>query len=102
MSYILTPQAENDLEDIARHTLSNWGTDQFYRYRDSLKHTFENIGNGAVVGREFSSKYSGLKVTRCQQHYVFYLDEGTPTIIGIIHERMDVVSRLTERLESGD
>jgi toxin ParE1/3/4 len=44
---------------------------------------------------------TGLRVTRCQHHYIYCvkLAKTTPLIIAILHERMDLIARISERLE---
>ena len=51
--------------------------------------------------RSFSERYPQVRVTRCEHHYVFYgQPEGQKSlIIAVLHERMDVVARLYDRLE---
>ncbi len=98
--YELTLDAEQDLREVARYTLNKWGKDKFHIYRKGLKETFERIGKHEIKRRAFSGKYPGLCVAKYQQHYIFYLIEtaGEPLIIGVIHHRRDIVSRLAERL----
>ena len=100
--YRLTKDAEKDLRELARYTLKKWGPAMLQEYRGGLKKTFEAIGNNDVVGREFSGKCPELLVTKFRHHFIFYLTEGmeVPAIIGVIHERRNIVKRLSERLTS--
>lgn len=100
MLYELSKDAENDLKEVARYTRKHWGQEQLYKYRDGLKGTFNAIGSKTVNARQFSSKYPQLRVTKYRYHYIFYIEEGMdkPVIIGVIHEKMDVVNRLASRL----
>jgi len=101
-NYRLTKDAENDLREVARYTLKRWGPAMLQEYRGGLKKTFEAIGNDDVAGHEFSGNFPELLVTKFRHHFIFYLTEGmeAPAIIGVIHERRDIVRRLTERLTS--
>jgi len=38
--YLLTPSAEDDLKDIARYTLKQWGKKQALQYADLLQKRF--------------------------------------------------------------
>jgi toxin ParE1/3/4 len=38
------------------------------------------------------------RIFRCEHHYIVWLAEERPIIIAILHERMDVVQRLRDRL----
>jgi plasmid stabilization system protein ParE len=100
-SYELTPEAEADLEEIAEYTLREWGAEQQIHYGGLLEAGFRRIASDAATSRQFSEYYPQVRVTRCQHHYVFYLQgEETPVphIIAVLHERMDIVSRLRDRL----
>ena len=98
--YILSKDAQADLREVARYTKKEWGKDQLVSYRDGLKATFDGIGNNEVVPRKFSARFPELCVTRYRYHYIFYISERVekPIIIGVIHERRDIVNRLAERL----
>ena len=100
LPYELTPAAEADLREIARYTLRQWGARQQRRYARLLEGCFRGIAEGSVHARNFSARYPQLQVTRCEHHYVFFLhSEGQkPLIIAVLHERMDMITRIRERL----
>ena len=99
-SYLLSKEAENDLRDIAKYTLDKWGKEQLTRYRQNLKLKFVAIANDNVERRKFSNKLPHVNVTKAGSHFVFYLTpkESVPIIIGVIHEKRDLVKQLTSRL----
>ena len=99
-TYELSKDAEDDLREIARYTLDMWGADKFSDYREGIKNTLAEIGEGTVTFRQFSSRFSNLYVTKYRYHYIFYTKRSgrNPIIVGVIHERRDVVSQLTKRL----
>ena len=98
--YELTKDAENDLREVARYTLNKWGGDKLQEYRGGLKDTFAAIGQKQIRQHPFSMQFPELLVTKYKYHFIFYLSEGfeKPIIIGVIHEKRDIVNRLTERL----
>ena len=98
--YELTKDAEKDLREIARYTLNKWGKEMLYEYRGGLEKTFQKIGSHNVSKKSFSKEFPKLLVSRYKFHYIFYLSEDLekPVIIGIIHEKRDIVNRLSERL----
>jgi toxin ParE1/3/4 len=100
LPYELTPAAEADLREIARYTLRQWGVRQQRRYARQLETCFRGIAEGRLRARDFSERYPQVRVTRCQHHYVFYLHpEGQkPRIFAVLHERMDLLARIGERL----
>jgi len=99
-NFELTKDAEKDLREVARYTLNRWGREKLREYRDGLIKLFEEIGKNNVTKRQFSDHFPELLVAKYRYHYIFYLTENVtkPIIIGVIHERRDIVSRLTERL----
>lgn len=98
--YVLTQLAAKDLKDIARYTLTQWGKKQSLEYANLLDKRFQEIADKTAVSRSFSNLYPQIRVTHCEHHYIFYVhDEGErPCILAVLHERMDLVSRLRDRL----
>lgn len=98
--YELSKDAEQDLREVARYTLNRWGKEILAQYRKGPKETFKAIAADDVPKRAFSKIYPDLMVTKYKCHYIFYLKDCHPktVIIGVIHERRDIVSRLGERL----
>ena len=86
-TYEFTKDAEKDLREVAQYTLNKWGKKALAEYRDGLKATF-------------SKTFPQLLVTKYKYHFIFYITEGMtkPVIIGVIHEKRDIVNRLSERL----
>lgn len=99
--YVLSSEAERDLLSIIRYTSERWGDEQTEQYVRALDECFNSL-EALRVKRRFSRKFSNVFVQRCQHHYVFYWrdeEESTPVIIAILHEKMDLVSRLSDRLD---
>ena len=98
--YSLTKDAERDLREIARYTFKKWGKEKLQEYRGGLKATFNKIGRNEMHKHQFSKNFPELLVTKYKHHYIFYLTESleSPVIIGVVHERRDIVERLTRRL----
>ena len=99
--YDLTPSALDDLKEIARYTLTTWGEKQSLTYADLLEKHFCAMAARTAYARTFSKRYPQILVSRCSHHYIFYLHpEGKPPcILAILHERMDIVNRLKNRLD---
>jgi len=101
LPYALTRLAEEDLKDIARYTLKQWGKQQSVHYASLLGNHFRAVASGSVRSHAVSAVNPLLKVSRCEHHYVFYLsrDKQVPVIIAVLHERMDMLQRLKNRLD---
>lgn len=98
--YHITPAAQNDLREIARYTEKQWGHAQTMIYGAALDGCFDWIVAGAAFSKVFSERFPLVRVTRCEHHYVFFLqpEHQPPSIIAVLHERMDMLQRLSDRL----
>ena len=99
-SYSLTRAAQDDLADIARYTLKQWGKEQSLHYAVLLEQCFQDIAAGTRLCRPVLPDNPALQVCRYEHHYVFHLHETgkPPQIIAVLHEKMDMLQRLKARL----
>lgn len=99
--YELTAPAQADLEEIARYTLTTWGEKQSLHYAELLESHFCEIAAGTAYSRPFSERYPQVLVSRCEHHYIFHIHRNgkPPCIIAVLHERMDMLRRLKNRLD---
>ncbi len=101
-AYELTRAADADLQAIASYTVSTWGVQQARRYEALLEGHFGAIGNQKVRTRVFLKHRPELLVSHIGHHYVFHLVRGNqcPLILAVLHENMDLMNRLRDRLDS--
>ena len=99
MSYRLSPAARADLRSIWLYTDETWGRDQADRYIASIETVFENLAAGREQGRAADHFRKGYRVASVGSHYVFYRSSADDTIqiMRILHQRMNIRSRLFER-----
>jgi len=99
--YELTQAAEADLQAIARYTVETWGAEQTRRYGELVENHFLDIGCQKVLTRVFLKHRPELRVSRVEHHFVFHLvrEKQCPLILAVLHENMDLMSRLRNRLE---
>jgi toxin ParE1/3/4 len=95
MQLIKTPRAEQDLLEIWLYTYDYWGSVQADKYLAKIEKCFENI----------CTKKARLKILiedvyyiRCEHHYILILMEDKPAMIAVLHEKMDLMARLKDRL----
>ncbi|MBC8947377.1 MULTISPECIES: type II toxin-antitoxin system RelE/ParE family toxin [Xenorhabdus] len=100
MDYVLTEAAEADLRSIISYTRKQWGNVQARRYVTTLKKGIERLACGKGSFKDMSELFPALRMARCEHHYVFCLPrDGAPAlIVAIFHEKMDLLTRLTDRL----
>lgn len=99
-SYVLTAAAEADLRNVIRYTRREWGEAQTRSYVVNLKRSMERIATGQGTSKDMAALYRGLRMSRCEHHYIFCLprDDAPALVVAIFHERMDLMARLAERL----
>ena len=96
--YNLTLAAEEDLLGIWRDTFDKWGFKQAENYFDQIEACCEAVGNGQTRSRKFDQLSGDVRIYRCKHHYIIWMGENLPTIIAILHERMDFMHRLEGRV----
>ncbi len=100
-SYVLTEAAEADLRGIIRYTSVQWGDEQARIYASKLSRGFERLASGDGAVRNVDELFPGLRMVRCERHYIFGLPQADAPImiVAILHERMDAIARVAHRLE---
>ena len=100
LPYVLTIAADADLREVLRYTSRQWGVAQARRYASRLQHCIEALAAGKGGYRDLEDLHPGLRMVHCEHHYVFCLPrlDAPALIIAILHERMDLVSRVAVRL----
>jgi plasmid stabilization system protein ParE len=99
--YELTALAQEDLKEIARYTLTQWSEKQSLHYAELLEKRFCEIAARTAYSRPLSIRYPQVLVSRCENHYIFYIhqERKPPRIIAILHERMNILKRLKNRFD---
>ena len=100
-SYVLSTAAEADLRDIVRYTRKQWSDVQTRNYMTKLKGCIESIATGQGFFKDMTALYPALRMVHCEHHYIFCLlrDDAPALVVAIFHERMDLMTRLADRLE---
>lgn len=98
--YALAREAELDLLEIARFTAHAWSLDQANRYLAALDAQFAAIARNDAVERAVFDHREDLRVSRCRHHCIFFVrdDDGRVVVLAVLHESMDLIARLGERL----
>ena len=99
-NYVLLAEAETDFRAVLRHTRKRWGEAQARSYAAKLKNCIERVATGHGFAKDMSSLYPGLRLMRCEHHFIFCVsrDDETVLVVAIFHERMDLMLRLAKRL----
>lgn len=97
MTYKLSREALRDLEDIWLFTYRRWSKEQADRYYKLIFNEIEFISIRPDSGKDFGHFREGYRYTKVKSHLIFYRTHfDTLEVIRILHERMDLESRLSE------
>ncbi len=99
MKYLISQKAGQDLENIWLYTFENWSADQADRYFNLIIDEIEYISTKPDSGYDFSHVRKGYLRSRIKSHFIFYRmnkKNNLIEIIRILHQRMDIESRLIE------
>ena len=99
--YVLTKGAAADVREITRYTLEKWGDAQCRAYIEQIEQAASEVASGRGVFKDMSSLLAGLRMKAAGRHYIFCLPQSTgpALILGVLHEKMDVIARLKNRLD---
>ncbi|SFG20901.1 toxin ParE1/3/4 [Novosphingobium sp. CF614] len=100
--YSLSRMAERDALGIFRYSLRTWGIDQANRYRQALIACIERMAGGEAVTSRFTAGGRQYLQLHCRHHHIIaFRTAAELRIIAILHERMDLVTRIAARLKGG-
>ncbi len=97
MDYIVSIEAQKDLENIWFYTAEKWSIEQADRYINFILDEIEYLALYPSSGRDFSKIKEGYFRTEVKSHLIFYKINQTQNrveTIRVLHERMDVPNRL--------
>ena len=100
-SYVVSKGAAADLRDITRYTVTNWGEARCRADIAEIEKAAEAVAQGVGVYKDMSFLLRGLRMASCGKHFIFCMPQaGRPSVIlAILHERMDLMARLKNRLQ---
>ena len=95
-SFKITPRAQEDLKEIGRYTISQWGKKQRDSYLRNLDKRFFWLANNPYLGKQRPDIKQGYYCYLQGSHLIFYLmNETDIEIIGIPHKAMDIINYFT-------
>lgn len=99
MNFKISVKAAEDIESIWLYTLENWSKEQADRYVNLIFDEIEYIAQHPQAGKDVGHVIKNYRCSKVKSHLVFYKTIGTQEtieIIRILHERMDIESRLAD------
>lgn len=102
MAAKIYPAARERLLDIWDYTERTWGEEHADQYVRNLVSAIQAVGGERYRWRSVQDEaLPGVFFFRHRHHYIFFreLSEGTLGVISVLHENMDIPSRLREDAE---
>jgi len=95
-SWRVSRKAQQDIRDIGRYTQDRWGSDQRRSYLSGLAECFERLAEMPTLAAERREFDPPVRIHRYGSHLVVYLtDRDGVLVLRVLHESMDVPSRLS-------
>ena len=96
--YVISEKAVEDINNIWIYTAENWSVAQADRYYNLIFDEIEYIVNNFDMARDFGKIRKSYKFSKVKSHLIFFKKNKMNEIevVRILHERMDIESRLTE------
>ena len=89
-SYVLSGQADADIEAIAEDSLTRWGLARAKTYVLELHQTFQMLAEFPGLGRDASDIRPGYRKIEAAEHSVFYREMADGVlIVRVLHRHMD-------------
>ena len=99
MDYKISQEANLDLENIWLYTYENWSLEQADRYLNLIMDEIEYLAEKPESGKDYGRIRKGYFRSQVKSHFIFYKinhKKEEIEIIRILHQRMDIESRLEE------
>jgi len=99
MQYKISQEANRDIENIWLYTYENWSHEKADRYFNLIMDEIEYLAENPESGKNYHQIRKGYYRSRVKSHFIFYkinLKKEEVEIIRILHQRMDIESRLTQ------
>lgn len=94
--YYLTNKAVEDLADIWNYTFEEWSENQADKYYLLLLQSCQEVAENPNLGKQYNNVTQKLLGYKSYKHILFYqiISKEEIEIIRILHERMDLKSKL--------
>lgn len=91
-SFVLSPAARADLEDIWDYTRERWGDDQAEAYVREIQRAIERVVDRPLIGRSCDDVRQGYRTHAVGSHTLYYriARDDLIDVVRILHNRMDV------------
>ena len=93
--YRLSQKAIEDLSNIWLYTFNKWSKEQADRHFNLIVEEINFISKNHTAGRSVEETRKNYRLTKVKSHLIFYRKtDEIIEIVRILHQRMDIRSRL--------
>jgi toxin ParE1/3/4 len=97
-SHRLTSDAQSDLIENRRYTLTQWGVSQSKKYLSELRQTIKLLSDTPTLGKQRSDIAVGVFSFPHASNIIYYiLDKHQLVVFGVLHKRMVPLNHLENR-----
>jgi len=99
MKYKISLEASHDIEKIWLYTYEKWSLEQADRYFNLIMNEIEYLAKNPKSGKDCGEVRKGYFRSQIKSHFIFYKinkKNNEIEIIRILHQRMDIKTRLNE------
>lgn len=90
MQFVVSPRAQEDIDEIWNYTAAQWGERQAEIYLRLIKTAVDAIAADSKVGRSCDDVRRGYRRYPVGSHVLFYRVTATAVVVvRILHRRMD-------------
>ncbi len=96
MTYTLSLLAKKDISNIWEYTFEYWSSEQADKYIREIMDAMGKLYKNPHSGADYSMVREGYRGIKVKSHIVFYriTKENKLLIIRVLHQKMDIKSRL--------
>ena len=98
MKYLISEQANQDIEKIWLYTFENWSLEQADRYYNLILDEIEFISENFESGKSVDYIKKGYRASIVKSHIILYKKSrrNIVEIIRVLHQKMDIENRIDE------
>ena len=95
LHYVISKKAISDLEEIWLYTVDKWSIEQADRYYNLIFDEIDFICKNPKTAMQMDDIRKNYRAAKVNSHLIFFkVENDIVRIVRILHERMDIKSRL--------
>jgi toxin ParE1/3/4 len=97
LPFAISKKTVSDLEEIWLYTVEKWSVAQADRYYNLIFDEINYICKNSQAGKSMEHVRKNYRASKVKSHLIFYrIGPDMIEIIRVLHERMDIESRLSD------